>query len=281
MLCRAQYIEIRCQLGVTSACAATEFVVTQNETLTIVFVGNFVPGWSNVDVESIILRHPPLPFFVAEVFTAFPNLRHMHLFQGTHLNIQNGSFENARRLESLEISGSHVVLSDFALTGAGNLTVIQIADCETLSIGEFAFAGLQSLNTLLIFRSNLHRLHENTFGSLASLERFQLHQSHVETIPSNLFANNTQLRYIVMVINPINEIGRSFINHLGQLEVLDLGGNICVSNGWSNVRQNLEEIHRVLAPCYSNFDELPRQFTLEVHGSLVIRDQNGNVVVRL
>lgn len=284
MLCRAQYIEIRCEFsgdGGWYGCGVNEFVITQNETLTIAFVGNHLPGRSDIDVGSILLRHPPLPFFVNDVFTTFPNLRSMNLFQGTHLNVQGHSFENARHLENLEISHSNVVLSDFALTGAANITVLQIADCETLIIDEFAFAGLRSLNTLLIFRSNIHQLPENIFSSLVNLERFNLHQGFVETLPSNLFANNHLLQSITIIQNPINEIGRSFINHLGRLEFLGLWLGQCVSNDWSNVREDWVEIHRVLEPCYRNYEARSRHFSMELRGSLTIFNRSGDVVVEL
>lgn len=282
VLCRAQYIEIRCIFNNPSeyGCGAGEFVITFNATFTIAFVGNHLPGRSNIDVVQITMQHPPLPFFVKEVFTTFPNLRRMHL-QGTNLNILGDSFQNARNLENFEISGSNVVLSDFALTGAGNMTVMQIADCQTLIIDEFAFAGLQSLDTLLIFRSSLHQLPENIFFSLVNLERFNLHQGFVETLPANLFANNHLLRSITIISNPINEIGRSFINHLGRLESLILADGRCVGNEWFNVRESWVEIHTVLQPCYRNYEERPRHFSMELRGSLTIFDRRGDVVVRL
>lgn len=75
-------------------------VITQNDTLTIVFVGNHVPGRSNIDVTGAFFRHhPPLPFFVTELFTTFPNLQQLHLLQGTYLNIQSGSFGNVQNLQ--------------------------------------------------------------------------------------------------------------------------------------------------------------------------------------
>lgn len=283
VLCRAQNIEIKCTFSGTSGygCFATEFVIRQNETQTIAFVGDHLPGRSNIDVDSMYLIHPPLPFFVAEVFTTFPNLQGMTLSQGT-LNIQGGSFELANNLDNLEISRSHVVLSDFALTGSGNLKVIQIADCETLRIDESAFVGLRSLETLLIFRSNIHHIGENTFRSLANLDQFWMANTQVKVIPAKLFVANTQLRTILLVSNPIAQIGRSFIDSLAQLEVLEVSASNCVSsNSWQNVREYLEEIHRFLEPCYTGYDELPRQFILELQGSLVIRDHRGDVVVRL
>lgn len=205
----------------------------------------------------------------------------MILSQGT-LNIQGGSFELANNLDNLEIARSHVVLSDFALTGSGNLKVIQIADCETLRIDESAFDGLRSLETLLIFRSNLHHIGENTFRSLANLDRFWMANTQVEVIPAKLFVANTQLRTILLVLNPIAQIGRSFIDNLEQLEVLEVSASNCVSsNTWYNVRENLEEINKFLEPCYTGYDELPRQFIFELQGSLVIRDHRGDLVVRL
>lgn len=289
MLCGAQHIEFRVTFFEEFGyfCDVREFVITQNETLSVAFVGDHIPGRSNIDVDLIHFQHyPPVPFFVTELFTTYPNLRRMNLNQGTHLNIQSGSFENALNLENLEISNSNVVLSDFALTGAGNVTVLQIADCESLRIDEFAFAGLGSLKTLFILRSNIHQLPGNIFSSLVNLEQFSLHQGFVETIPSNLFANNHLLTSISIIGNPIDAIERTFINHLGQLQSLILSGQFgnetCLQDGgWWNVRESWEEMHRVLEQCYRNYEELPRHFSMELRGSLLIRDRNGDVVVRV
>jgi len=283
-VCQGQYIEIRCVFGgeIGYGCGSSEFVVRQSETQTTTFVGVHLPGRSNFDVTGIGLLHPTLPFFVSEIFNTFPNLQRLHLAGGTHLRIQSGSFKNASNLQSLEISGvTDVELSDFALTGAGNVTVLQIADCEALRIDEHAFDGLNALEQLLIFRSNIHRLGENTFTSLVNLNRFQLHQGHIGTISAKLFAANNLLRNILFVMVPINEIERGFIDKLEQLEVLGLEGASCVSNLWSNVRENWEQIHRDLEPCYRRFDDMPRQFSMELRGSLIVRAQRGDLVVVL
>lgn len=241
-----------------------------------------MPGQSNFDVDTIVLIHPPLPFFVSEIFTIFPNLKTMNLHGGTHLHIQSGSFENASHLQTLYISnGGHAELSNFALTGAGNLTNLQINDIEVLRIDELAFDGLRALETLLIFRSNIHRLGENTFSSLVNLNRFQLHQGHVDTIPAKLFANNYLLRSIFFVGVPINQIERSFIDKLEQLQELALELTSCVDNFWSNVQENLEQIHRDLEPCYRRHDDMPRLFSMELRGSMIVRDQRGELLVLL
>jgi len=284
ILCEGQNVEIRCNFymyaGLGSyGCRASEFLVSENSTQNIVIVGNHLPNYTNIDVVSTIITDQPFPFIISEFFTSFPNLQTLHIYGGLQ-EIQGNAFQSADNLQDLSIFTSPVrVLPAFALAGASRLIHFGMVQCENLErIDPNAFIGLNYIDIIDIIATGLRFIPENVFRTLNSLRLIDISDNRIQTIPARLFDNNLMLESIYFLDNNVNAVAKPFVDNffnLRNLQQFSVTGNSCGNSTYHP--SNLNQIHTALEQCYDNYDQR-RRFTLDLQGSLVIRDENGNVI---
>lgn len=285
LLCKGQHVEIRCDFDMGPptyyyGCDAGEFVITQSNTLTIVIVGNHLPNQTNMDVVSVTTFNQPLPFVITEFFTIFPNLQYYQIEGGLH-EIQEDAFELAVNLIEFGIFISPLrVLPANAMAGASKLISFLIVLCDKLeTIDQNAFSGLDSLDIIQILVTSLRFLPENVFSTLHNLTDIVISGNQIQAIPSTLFDKNLRLDTIIIADNNVNAVARSFVDNFVNLPYLNafyFGGNSCGNSTYHP--SNVDQIHSALQQCYQNYEQR-RHFSLELRGSLVIRDENGNVIL--
>lgn len=158
---------------------------------------------------------------------------------------------------------------------------------------ETSFAGPSSLRALSLFGNQISQLPVNVFQSLTALETLVLSDNRLESIDGRLLANSSNLVRIDLARNQINAIGRSFLNGLPRLHSLSTLVNRCSNNFWIiGGSTTIATIQQGLSECFNNNDnnlpEVPdvpenelKTFTIELRGSLIIRDEDGNQIIRL
>lgn len=270
------------------ACSLGSVIIDDDESQNfIIDVSGHLENQTDADVTKIEIYGGIIPFIVTEFFTTFANVRFLTISNSGLKRIQADAFTNALNLESfvsyrnpLQSIGSN------AFSGAINLFDIDLSFNEIENIHETAFSGLHVVEFLNIGANNLSYLHPEVFRSFTNLTYIILANNQLTSIDGELFANNRLLRNVNFQTNQINSIGTSFLDGLDDLLSLNMDQNICVNTHWVITGSTtIETVREDLQQCFENSlppptDEV-KKFVLELRGSLIIRDENGEEIFRL
>lgn len=281
LLSKPQNVEIRCEFieFTVYTCQAHEFVVTRNNRQTIVIVGDHLPNKTNADVLGVQTINQPLPTVITEFFIIFPNLMDYTIVDGLH-TIQEGAFQLARNLEIFGVMRCSLrTIPAYAMEGALKLTTFLVSECnELVTIDSNAFFGLTNIVQMSIW-SSLRIIPENVFSTLSELRIVSI-GSRIETIPGKLFNNNLKLEDITFMYNRVNAVDRSLVDNFVNMPNLYrffFSSNDC-SDDIHSLPFDIDEVHSALQQCYTNFKQR-RTLSFELRGSLIIRDENGNLLL--
>lgn len=292
----AQTILVRCSfttINTLYTCQIAGVTVEDNLIVNIIFGGNHHSGRTNSDVNRAEIIMSNIPFVLSQLFVTFPNLVELKITNGGLTRIQTGAFANAINLKTIAITGNSNLrtLESNAFSGAINANFIDMFLNQISEIHEQAFEGLHSLGFLHLDNNRIAEIRGDTFQNLSSLDTLVISGNSLSSLPGRLFANTAQIRQIEMANNEINAIGRNFVDwNLTNLKVLNLVGNRCTSGSWI-IQDNstFDIIRQSLSTCFDNSNETTeppidnevRRFILELHGTLIIRAENGTEIARL
>lgn len=270
------------------SCGLPNLSIVDDESQFFTFdVNNHLDGRTNDDVEKVEIYGGNVPFIITQIFTTFPNVKILaHSFSGLS-RVQSKALVYAGNLEKFSSYGNSIsTIQAFAFTGASSLIDIDLYNNQIEKVDETAFSGLEALQFLNIAGNNLTELHQNTFQSLENLAYLALAINQLESLDGRLFSNNRLLRDVNLYDNQIDAIGRGLLDGLEDLVFFNMRLNRCVDSQWTlSGETTIETVQKELEECFENFVEPPtddvRKFTLELRGSLVIRDEDGNEILRL
>lgn len=269
-------------------CYLRGITVDDNESQRINIQGNHMASRTDEDVIRVEIIDSTTPFIITEIFTTFENVEVLIITSSRLRRIQEDAFESANNLKTLAISDSLLESLDFGMfQGLTQLTTLSVYDGVLENVDEHAFDGLNSLGVLYLKNNKITALDKNVFKSLSRLYYVVLSGNSLKSLHGEIFANNRYLEQINLEDNRINALGNAFLDNLQYLMHLNMERNICVSGAWSvGIMYPLDEMRRILQQCFDNFIEPPpdgevRRFIFELLGSLVIRDESGNVIVEL
>lgn len=287
---QAQVFNVPCDfqeigLMLTYTCVIENVTIPDNEDLEIVFGGQHLQGRDDSQVERVHIWFSSIPFVLSQVFTAFPNLEVLN--QGTNLTrIQPNAFANASSLlEFYTYSGPQLTTIEAnAFAGAPRLNFLQIRDCGIQTIDENAFSGLSQLVDLFLQNLEIRELPVDVFRPLESVEVIYLNNNLLESLQGRLFEANPHLFGINLSYNRINAIERNFIDNKQALERLEFRENLCADDVWDTWSEGvtLDTMRDGLRTCFDNFEgDVPKIFSMQLRGSMTIRDQNGAEIITL
>lgn len=288
----AQAITVRCEFEFTQStfytCSLPDVTIPDDPYQEIVFdTSGHVEGLTNDDVVRATVYGGSVPFIITQFFTTFPNIRMMAISPSGLLRIQSKAFVGAYNLEQFaSYRNPLTTVESYGFAYAQNLTEIDLYNNAITTIDNNAFEGLESLIYLNIGGNNISTLSPELFSSLSSLTHFSGALNQIASLPGNTFANNRRLRNVDFFNNRIDAIGRSFLDSLDDVITIDLRGNVCSTSFWTLSNDTtIDVVRKELEPCFANFVEPPngdvKTFVMELRGTLIIRDQNGNEVGRL
>lgn len=293
-LITAQNVNINCNFNFITegryTCYLSRIVISDNENQSITIGGNHIAGQSDATVTRVLIEDSNVPFIITQVFTRFPNMDAFLMLRDSGLTrIQSGAFANANNLEMINIHSNHrlATVHENAFNGASRVTILNIYNNSLVTIPENLFRGMSRLSYLSLERNQISRLHVNVFKQLQSLNNLLLSTNLFESIDGNLFEDNPNLTSLILNFNGINSVNRDFLNSLPNLRVLQMLQNRCVNNIWTvGVNQvTIETIRQGLSTCFDNHVDVPgnnvKRFNLKLRGTLIIRDENGNEIIRI
>lgn len=266
-------------------CSLQPFVI-ENQDQTLEIVGDHVDGFTHQDVTRVYFTSGTnISHVLTEIFVAFENLVDFSMLSIGLPLIQSGAFSDAGNLIVLSIN-------DNLLTELENDTFATLPRLAHLDLGQNliqtihpnAFNTLVSLENLYLGNNRLQNLHADTFNQLPVLRSIFLNINPLRTIEGRLFANNPRLQQVFMYSSEVHAIGSDFLDNLEQLSIIDLRENDCIDAAFSIDEDNtIDMIRPRFSQCFENFHDNndTKTFVIELRGSLILRDENGNIVVEL
>lgn len=261
--------------------------ISDDESQNIIIGGNHIFGRSNANVSRVDVIDSTTPFIISQLFTTFVNLEILIITASGLQRIQANAFTNAHNLRTLSMGGNPLMtLSHGMFDGLTNLHVLSVFDSDLETVDERTFDPLAAIEILFLSGNKIKSLPPNVFRPLRELYFLSLDGNYLESLHGDTFVNHPNLQQINLQNNSINALGANFLNNLNRLNWLNMENNRCVNGSWSvGVAITMEDMLRILQPCFDNFVDIPngevKTFTFELLGTLVIRDKNGNELMRL
>lgn len=291
VLSRAQNVNINCQFSILSgnvySCMIVGVTVVDDENQNFTIGGQHLQERTNNDVGRVHILMSTIPFIISSLFTTFPNIHNFHIMEAGLTRIQSNAFSNAHNVRVVSINGNPLrKLAANAFSGAANLELLDMLGNQLESIHELAFNGLTAVQQIFGDHNRLSELHHNVFRPLVSLDSLYLANNQLESLDGRLLANNGNVRRLDIARNQIDAIGSTFLDGIPRLASFNTVGNRCINSFWTiGGVTTIETVRDGLATCFDNFVEPPEDdvkiFTLELHGSLIIRDKDGIELMRL
>ncbi|KAG5672991.1 hypothetical protein PVAND_003072 [Polypedilum vanderplanki] len=234
-----------------------------------------------------------MPFIVPEILSAFPNIEGLEIRKSSLQRIQPFVLSTAPNLKDILIVDNNIpVLEHGAFEGLENLEHLLLVGNHIETIEENAFFGLNKLQTLWLTHNRFTKLPSATFAGLTNLRKLFITHTFLARIGAQLLHNNTQLQQLVLTDNKINEIESTFVDELGNLEILKLKSNVCVDEDFVDVKEkiNKNDLVEALGKCFDNFaiggseirrespENIVQRVILEFHGKFAIYSENGDVL---
>lgn len=116
---------------------------------------------------------------------------------------------------------------------------------EIEELNESVFEKLRGLKSLDLASNKLMKVPSNILQNLPNLQNVSLENNRIKVIDPNLFSTNTKLVNIWLNNNKIKDINPKSFQNLIELEYLDLRGNDCVDQYYSE--SSLQDLKSDLA----------------------------------
>lgn len=244
--------------------------------------GQHASGRTNEDVRNLRIRDSTINRIPANIFSVFPNIEALEVFNCGSLNFIPPDFYFANNLREVRIVDNTIpalMLSPF--TGVPTLETLILDNNGLTNLGPAPFVNLGQLRTLSIANNQIRLLTPRFFTPLRSLRTFDASNNAIEEIEGRIFSNSPDLEIVNLSGNNINAVGLSILNINENLQQLWLEGNRCANQNFvigENV--NLGVIREALSNCFAN-SRTGTQIAVNVVGNLIIYDENDQVLLRV
>lgn len=261
-------------------------ILSYNSDDSFVIEGFHTNDRTNLQIGAAQLAYGNIPVIVKEFFTTFPNLHDFKVRNSALEILSPGDFENAENLRRLELSGNRLTaIPANAFQGAIYVGVLNFYNNEIETIHADAFSGLDFCYDVTLSNNSLQTLQPEMLQTLPWLRILLLDNNQITSLPTNFFQNNQLLNYFSAIANEINSVSPNIFDSIPQISDVNMRQNSCVDREWRSIGvvSTWEQVRNELAECFNNYrsSNETKIFTLELTGTLIIRDQNGQELMRL
>jgi hypothetical protein len=262
-------------------CQLSRVNVTDN-TATYRIVGNHLGNLTNNDVEIFEVYNSDFRFIPQEIFTTFPNIDTMKVYDS---NLQSINVSGTNNLRILYLNGNNIsTINNGTFETLVNLTTLVMNRNGISTLEENAFIGLTNLSRLTLISNNITTLPTQVFQHLQLLRILDLDQNQLTRIEHEVFANLTNLRNLYLEANRIEAISPSFTRSLREnIIFINLNRNICIDFfGYFNDDFDWARFNMEINECYENYTQRnendERRLSMEFTGRLNIYDRFNNLI---
>jgi hypothetical protein len=203
--------------------------------------------------EMVWIENSSLKSIPPQIFTAFPNLSYLHIFQSELEELQSTSFLKAVNLKKLRIRGVNLTkLEEGVFSNAKSLEYLGLVEDEISDIDKDAFDGLSELKGLYLNGNQLTVPEKTIFNPLINLEELFLDRNLIDSLPEGLFEENNKLKLLSLAGNQISEIDPLLFENLTELVVVDFTGSECSSELYNLTEIDVKTMKDKLEKCYAS-----------------------------
>lgn len=244
--------------------------------------GQHATGRANEDVRNLRILNSTINRIPALIFTVFPNIEAVEVLNCGVMRFVPPDFYQAKALRELRVvDNDGLSLGNSAFFYLNILETLILDNNNLSAIGATPFTSLVSLQTLSLANNQIRTLTPRMMSPLRNLRTFDVSNNVVEEIDGRLFFNSPLVEIINLSGNRINAVGASIVNINENLQQIWFEGNNCIDQNFViGTGVDLGTIRENLAECFTN-SPFGTQITLNVAGSLVIFDENDQVLLRI
>lgn len=245
---------------------------------------------TDAHVTRVFITNSQISFVIRTIFTTFVNLREYH-FTNSNVptRIQPNAFQFASSLHQITFSFTLLhTINPNAFQGANNLLRLELNNNQITALPAGALNGLSSLTHADFSANAITTIHDQFTRPVSQLQTLIINSNQIQRLPNTLLITNPNLIVLSATNNQIYQIGRSFLDNLRALTTLNLSANTCISQNWSNIGgvggPTKDGIRASLTTCFNNYVSGPvemRDFGLQLRGSMILYDEEGNLIGRL
>lgn len=246
--------------------------------------GNHLLDRTNADVENLRLVRSQTNRIPSNIFNVFPNIQAIEIDDCGSFIIIPPDFFFAENIRDIRVvNNNSTILSNFALTYVGpTLETLILENNNMMSLAVNTFAEGSNLRRVSIANNQIRVLTPRMTSFLTSLREFDASNNRIEDLDGRIFFNSRLIERVNFAGNNILSIGSSVLNINSQLRELRLEGNQCIDRDFEFDENDvdLNSIRQALGECFRN-SPFGTQLTLTVDGSLIVYDENDQVLLRI
>lgn len=196
------------------------------------------------------VKYPPV-----KVHEKFPHLVAYQIYNCSLKDVRYENFENLTDLQAVYLG--YNVLTAIPVDIFKDLSKLKFLSLQgnhLHSIHEDVFKNLINLRELFLNHNHIHLLPPNIFENLRELRNISLTDNKIELLTDEHFRNNGQMENIFLHSNKIKELDSKMFDHMRNLKVVHLKGNVCVNEDFfietDSCEKRLDEIKaRIFEKC--------------------------------
>lgn len=174
---------------------------------------------------------------------AFPKLRLKKLFLANNKIelIRAQTFACLSELKLLSLENNEIFYIEDVFNGLTNLHEVNLNRNFLQVVEPGTFDTNTELTEISVNHNELHDLPINIFKHNINLEILRLHGNQLTSLHKNLFRNNRILKWIELGDNNIFFIDTAALEHLENLQFIDLASNRCIDDSFP-VEMNFQHL---------------------------------------
>lgn len=254
-------------------------ITVLDSSVNVTFNGTHTDNRTDADVDLVEIYSSNTPFIIHQLFTTFPNLRILNIYDS---NLATIVIPPEAQLLQLVIQGNNISkIESSSFRNQTQLRYFYITNSGVADIDEDAFEDMHAAEAFSLWNNKIQKLTPRTLAPLINAVRINLQNNLLSIIDEDIFLQNTNLEELYLGHNQIDQIHqRSFVNLRNSLSYLDLTGNKCVSQtfylrsdqDWTSMNSSLERCFRSTP--------VQRNITMEFSGPMTIFDEFGNIIAK-
>lgn len=254
-------------------------ITVLDPSVNVTFNGTHDDNRTDADVDLVQIYSSNTPFIINQLFTTFPNLRFLNIYDS---NLATIVIPPEAQILQLSIVGNNIsTLTSSSFRNQTQLRYFYITHSGVTDIDEDAFGDMHAVEYFSLWNNSIQKLLPRTLAPLINALRINFRNNLLSIIDEDIFLQNTNLEELYLGFNQIDQIHpRSFVNLRNSLSMIDLTGNQCVSQSFSlESDQDWTTMNNSLEVCFRN-TPVKRNITLEFSGPMTIYDELGNILAK-